>query len=320
MNVVRFRRLAIAVLVYTLAVILWGAFVRATGSGAGCGSHWPACNGEVIPRAPTVATIIEFTHRFTSGLALLAVLVLGFAAFKTFPKGHSARHGAVMSIVFMLTEALVGAGIVLLEYVAQDERIGRAAWMGVHLINTFLLLAALTLTVVRADHPGKLVLRGQGRVGAAIGASFLGMLLLGVTGAIAALGDTLFPSLTLAQGMAQDLSPAAHWFERLRVLHPVSAVLVGVLVTLTAMLVARLRPSPRVRTWAGVVRAIFGIQFAIGIINLALLAPVAMQLVHLLFADFLWMAFVVLASAALAEGAEHGVSGVPAVERSREAA
>lgn len=307
MTAARFRRLAIGVLLYTLAVILWGAFVRATGSGAGCGSHWPDCNGEIIPRAPTLQTLIEYTHRLTSGLALVAVMVLGAAAFRAFPRGHPARSGAVLSIVFMLTEALVGAGIVLLEYVALDERLGRAVWMGVHLINTFLLLAALTLTVVRVDHPTRMVFRGQGRVGVAIGASFLGMLLLGVTGAIAALGDTLFPSATLAQGMAQDLSPTAHHFERLRVLHPAAAVFVGVLVLLTAILVARSRTSERARTWAGVVRGLFGAQFALGIINLGLLAPVWMQVVHLLFADLLWMSFVVLATAALAEGAERAI-------------
>ena len=48
---------------YNVLVILWGALVRASGSGAGCGNHWPLCNGQVIPVSPGWHTVIEFTHR-----------------------------------------------------------------------------------------------------------------------------------------------------------------------------------------------------------------------------------------------------------------
>ncbi len=47
-----FSRYAWGVLLWNVLVALWGAYVRATGSGAGCGSHWPTCNGEILPRAP----------------------------------------------------------------------------------------------------------------------------------------------------------------------------------------------------------------------------------------------------------------------------
>ena len=56
-----FTRFAWAVLAANLAVVAWGAFVRATGSGAGCGQHWPPCNGAVVPRSPTAETAIEFS-------------------------------------------------------------------------------------------------------------------------------------------------------------------------------------------------------------------------------------------------------------------
>src|SRR6476659_8783610 len=113
----RFRSFAWATLGFTLAVILWGAYVRASGSGAGCGSHWPLCNGEVVPRAPALATIIELTHRATSGIALVLVAILVVAARKSLPKGHIARTSSVYSLVFILTEALIGAGLVLFEHV-----------------------------------------------------------------------------------------------------------------------------------------------------------------------------------------------------------
>jgi heme A synthase len=95
-------------------VILWGAFVRATGSGAGCGSHWPLCNGELVPRAPQVETVIEFIHRATSGLAFLLVLGLFVLAWRVYPKGDLVRRAAALSFLFIVTEALVGAGLVLL--------------------------------------------------------------------------------------------------------------------------------------------------------------------------------------------------------------
>lgn len=126
------RRFAIfswSVLVYNLGIILWGAFVRASGSGAGCGSHWPLCNGEVIPRSPTVQTLIEFSHRLTSGVALILVVALTVAAFRAFPKRHIVRRGALFSLFFMLTEALVGAGLVLFSLVADNASIARAMFM-----------------------------------------------------------------------------------------------------------------------------------------------------------------------------------------------
>ncbi|HVR96418.1 MAG TPA: COX15/CtaA family protein, partial [Thermoanaerobaculia bacterium] len=140
----RFARYAWATLAYNVAVILWGAAVRATGSGAGCGSHWPLCNGEVLPRSPGVQTIIEFSHRVTSGLALLLVVGLVVFAFRARPRGDAARGAAVLSLLFILSEAAVGAGLVLFEMVAHNQSMARALWMAAHLINTFFLLGVLT--------------------------------------------------------------------------------------------------------------------------------------------------------------------------------
>ncbi|MCX7808611.1 MAG: COX15/CtaA family protein, partial [Deltaproteobacteria bacterium] len=148
-----FTRFAWATLALNVAVILWGAYVRATGSGAGCGSHWPTCNGEVIPRAPQVATLIEYTHRLTSGLAFLAVLSLSFFAFYRFPRGHRVRFWAALSMGSMLVEAMIGAVIVLKGLVGSDASVARAFIMGVHLINTFVLLMALTMVALASEHP-----------------------------------------------------------------------------------------------------------------------------------------------------------------------
>src|SRR5512139_38143 len=149
-----FTRFAWGVLGYNLLVVAWGAFVRATGSGAGCGKHWPTCNGAIVPRAPAVETAIEFAHRATSGLALLSVLALLLWALRAFPRGHAARKASAWAMALMITEALVGAGLVLFGWVAKDTSPGRGWAMAVHLTNTFLLLAAIALAADWSRHAG----------------------------------------------------------------------------------------------------------------------------------------------------------------------
>jgi cytochrome c oxidase assembly protein subunit 15 len=299
----RFQVFSYAVLAYTLAVVLWGAFVRATGSGAGCGDHWPQCNGVVIPREPSVATLIEYTHRLTSGLVLLLSVALCVWGLRAHAKGHPVRRAASLQLVFMLTEAAIGAGLVLFQYVAHNQSIGRAFWMAAHLINTFLLIGAQTLTVWFAGGRSRLVLRGQGLAGALVGTGLVALTLLGVTGAIAALGDTLFPASSLAEGLQQDVSETAHVLLRLRMLHPLLAVGTGALVVVMASFTARLRPSAEVKQGATRVGILYAVQLAAGVINLVLLAPVWMQLLHLLLADLVWISLVRLAAAGLAEDA-----------------
>ncbi|QDE94910.1 COX15/CtaA family protein [Myxococcus xanthus] len=304
----RFQAFSLGVLAFTLVVILWGAFVRATGSGAGCGDHWPVCNGEVIPRAPSVQTLIEYTHRLTSGLAMILAVALYVWARKGHAKGHPVRSAAAWALFFMMTEALVGAGIVLLKYVADNASVGRALWMGVHLVNTFLLVGAQTLVIWFSRGRAPLSLRGQGLPGALLGLSILGLLVLGVSGAIAALGDTLFPSTSLVEGLRQDISETAHILIKLRVLHPLLAVSVGAFLVLASRWVARVRPSEDVRRAASAITVLYAVQLGAGVTNLLLLAPVWMQLVHLLLADFVWMAVVVLCAAGLAADAPRVVT------------
>jgi heme A synthase len=284
----------------TLGVILWGAFVRASGSGAGCGSHWPLCNGEVVPRSPSTATLIELGHRLTSGIALLLVAGLIVGAWRLFPRGHPIRRSAAAAGIFMVLEALIGAGLVLLELVAGNTTVARAWWMAGHLVNTFLLVAALTLTAWWSTHDARLRLRAAAPLAITLGMALGGMLVLGVSGAIAALGDTLFPVTTLAEGEALTFSGAAHVFVRLRLWHPVLACVVGVLIFAAAMHAARSRREPTVALVARALVGVFAVNLAVGALNVWWLAPLPVQLVHLLLADLVWIALVVLAASALA--------------------
>lgn len=298
----RFAFYAWGVLGYNLAVILWGAYVRATGSGAGCGNHWPLCNGAVVPRPERVETLIEFTHRAMSGLTLAAVMALVVWAFRAFPKGHLVRKGALLTLLFTLTEALVGAGLVLLDLVEDNASVARAIWMAGHLVNTFFLLAAITLTAWWGSGGRAIRLRGQGAVGYALGLALLGTLILAVSGAITALGDTLFPARSLVEGLKQDFSPTAHFLIRLRVLHPLIALSIGLYLLLIAGLVTHLRPSLETRRFGRWIAGLFLAQILAGVVNWLLHAPVSMQMFHLLLADAIWICLILLTAAALAEG------------------
>lgn len=297
----RFAPYAWGVVAFTFAVILWGAYVRASGSGAGCGAHWPLCNGVVLPRDPAAATVIEFAHRTTSGLALLLVVGLVALARREFGPGHLVRKAAWTTLFFMLTEALVGAGLVLLELVAHNDSIARAVYLGVHLANTFLLLAAMSLTAWWGSGQPVPAHPLHWRRVAPLGAVLAGLLLVGITGAITALGDTLFPAGTLVEGIRQDASPTAHILLRLRVLHPILAVTVGMVLLAIAVRIALRDTSPAAALVGRLAAGLVLLQLVAGVLNLLFLAPIWMQLVHLFLADLVWLSAVLLTACAAAE-------------------
>jgi heme A synthase len=301
----RYAGFAWGVLAYNVATSAWGAYVRASGSGAGCGNHWPLCNGQVLPVSPTVELLIELTHRSTAGIASLLVLALLVWAFRAYPKGHPVRTGAVASTAMIVCEALMGAALVKLGLVKDDASPGRAVAMGLHLVITFFLLAALTVTAYAARPASEPASRRpRSPVLWSLAAPFALLVAAATTGAIAALGDTLFHAQTLSEGMAQDASATAHLFLRLRALHPVFAGLAAVAVLASASVVVAMRPSPQVVRAARVVRVVVTAQVAAGVMNLLLLAPIALQIVHLVLADSLWIVLVVLGLAALGAGDE----------------
>jgi heme A synthase len=205
----------------------------------------------------------------------------------------------VLSAVFVVTEALVGAGLVLFELVAGNASMARAVSVSIHLANTFLLLALLTLTAWWASGGRRLQLRNQGKAAWGIAVAALSVLMLGVSGAVTALGDTLFPAASLAQGVAQDLSPAANFMIRLRVFHPLIAIATGALVAVLAIALASNRPSEATRRFATALVALFGLQLLAGLVNWLLLAPLWMQQIHLLLADLVWITLTLLGASAL---------------------
>ncbi len=320
-------RLARVALCFSVAVIGWGALVRATGSGAGCGSHWPLCNGEVLPVLGLQKTFIEFFHRVTSLLSLLLCLGLVVVARREYPRGAWTRKAAAAAGFLILLEAVLGAGLVLWKLVEQDQSLFRVLFLGVHLLNTFALLAALTLCGHWAvqEKSAQLVLvsssagfsgssgRGYWREALATFALFSLFLKVGAAGGITALGDTLFPAHSLAEGFAQDWSSTSHFLIQLRIWHPALAVVFaglsfyvlwryrGRLLDRVAVGAAALPSAPdqvnaAVVFYATCFAMTLLAQMLLGLINLLLLAPLWLQISHLLLADLLWIFLVLMAA------------------------
>jgi heme A synthase len=295
----RLARIAWAVLAYNVAVIVWGAYVRASGSGAGCGAHWPLCNGEILPRGARLATLIELSHRVTSGIALIAVVALFVLVWRSRPRGDAARKAAALSLLFMLSEAAVGAGLVLFQLVADNASFARAMFLSVHLINTFTLLACLTLTAWWLSGAAPAHVGTKPGRAAALGLLCGGVLLASTSGAVAALGDTLFPVSSLTDALWADLSASSHLLIRLRILHPLFAATTAVAILMTARRLAA-GTGPVAMRLAGAVSSLAGLQLLLGALNVLLLAPIWMQLLHLLVADLVWIALVLLSASVLA--------------------
>jgi heme A synthase len=296
-----FAKYAWFVLVYNLVVIIWGVFLRASHSGDGCGQHWLTCQGEVVPSAPQLKTVIEFSHRLTTGLSAITVLVLFIWAFRRFTKGDPARLAAAFSFVFIIIESLIGAGLVLTGNTADNWTPSRPFWAIGHLINTFLLLAALTLTCWFSSGKERIDFNVDRKVVLLLLVGVLGIFIVGSSGSLAALSNMLFPSTSIIEGFAKDFSGASPMLVRLRISHPIVSVAVGMFLIFLAGWLKRVSSNDRdVAKWVNILSLLVLVQFASGAATLLLHAPIVMQLVHLFLADAVWISFILLSANFLA--------------------
>jgi cytochrome c oxidase assembly protein subunit 15 len=289
------RRFSWVVLAYFIAVILWGTLVRATGAGAGCGNHWPLCNGTVLQHSASTNTMIEFTHRITSGLSFFLAVGLMLWTYAGTVRGHLARSAAIATVSFTMVEAILGAFLVKLGLTAQSQSPLRAPYLALHLTNTLLLLAALTLTAhMLSRREG--YLRRTIRLVAPFGAiaGVVVVLIVGVTGSLAALGDTLFPATSLGSALAQDFSATSGWLVRWRWTHPTVAFVASIFLIWLLVRAAQRSAHWDNRALSALVLLLLAAQYVLGVLDVVLLAPVWLQVAHLLGADVLWAALVVL--------------------------
>ncbi len=292
----KYKNLANLTLIIVIIVILWGAFVRVTHSGAGCGEHWPLCDGQIIITDVHYEKLIEYTHRFTSGFSFILVALLFFLSRRV--KDYSLfKTAAFWSFFFITTEALIGAGLVLFGWVKDNSSVARALVIALHLINSFALLYNLTLCSLTSSFPNLNISKANFRKSAKNHLLLITLfLIVGAFGAVTALGDTLFPSNSLVEGFWEDLSITSHFLIRLRIFHPILALILSVkLISLfinfefkndVSKYSSLLRNIPKL----GIVLVIA--QVILGVTNVLLLAPNYIQISHLLLSIVLWMTFI----------------------------
>jgi cytochrome c oxidase assembly protein subunit 15 len=296
----KFSQILFAILLYTLLVILWGAWVRISHSGDGCGDTWPLCRGQLIPEAERGKTWVEYSHRMMSGLFGLVILALYFRVRKFFPKDHPIQFWAKMSLIFTITEALLGAKLVLFKLVSSNDSPYRAFVMGLHLVNSMMLTGSIASTWnFSRNKEWRRRLKAPWsfehlKVRRIVSGTVFSFFLIAVTGSIAALSNTLFPTFSLAEGFAADWDPSSHFLIRLRGLHPLAGILFGGSLALTAWLSVQLMNPDEllVRKRSKLLAIATSIAIAFGIATLISLAPVWMKLVHLLLAHTVWICLV----------------------------
>ncbi|HMO16580.1 MAG TPA: COX15/CtaA family protein [Oligoflexia bacterium] len=283
---------AVLTFILTVFVVLWGALVRATHSGAGCGAHWPLCNGDVVPLAPSIETFIEFTHRITSGFSALVVFLMLIVTFCNFPRGTFVRSAIFHASVFMLVEVGIGASLVLYGWVLYDSSVSRAVMVAFHLINSFLLVGTLSVYVWTMLYHQEKLLKGFLLMAGSLGDKFLFVvfLMVGSAGAVTALGDTLFPALSLLEGIREDFSRDSHFLVQLRVIHPVLAILLSVF--LLNEVSGNFNIKGKIGYLSKIISGAVALQVFLGTATVLLLAPVYLQIFHLFISLVIWSLFV----------------------------
>lgn len=304
----KFAKYVWFVLAYNLLVILWGVFLRASLSGDGCGEHWLTCGGEVIPSAPELKTQIEFFHRITSSLAGIFVIGLLISSIVKYVREKSGQNNlllkmSILSLIFIIIEGVVGGLLVLTGNTAANWTPARPFWMAAHLVNTFTLIAVLALTAwFGSGGKSFSFLKAERKPLILIAIATIGIFIIGMSGSIAALSSMIFPSSTLAEGIAKDFSSSSHYILQLRPLHPLFAVGFGLfLAFLAAWLRKKGNGDHSITKWANVLTILLGLQLMAGMITLIFLAPILLQLLHLLLADLIWISFVLLVASFLSK-------------------
>jgi cytochrome c oxidase assembly protein subunit 15 len=283
-------RFSWAIVAYTVVVVAWGAWVRISGSGDGCGEHWPLCHGEAIPSAAPAKTWIEVSHRYSTALYGLLVLLQLAQVFKRFRRAHPARFWAVATVAFTMTEALLGRQLVTLRLVNESTDLLRLVVMPLHLVNTSLLLFSTVMAAESIRFGERIRASISPRIRRYGALSIAALLLLLTTGAIAALGSHLAPSESLLAGLIKDWSDDSHLSVRLRVIHPLLALVLGFALLQVASAAHDEAPHIDAKRWLSIFGKVALGTLLVGVITLMSLAPTWLKISHLVLANALVIA------------------------------
>ncbi len=263
--------------------ILAGAFVRATGSGDGCGATWPTCKGRIIPALSDTSELIEFSHRSVSGVLLIVTLII-FAKTRKFQKNSLVRTVTNYLTFFVIFEALIGAVIVIFEWVGLNSSLPRIIAVPIHLVNTFGLLGCYAILYKILDENIEEIILMFNKNFIFISSLFL---LSGATGSIAALADVLFPSASFIEGFLADFDRTSEILTRLRILHPIvssglSLVLYVYSVRINKKYNIRVKP----------LQTLIFVAVFLGFLNVLSNIILPLSILHLAIADFLWISYI----------------------------
>ena len=280
MKLISYTKLGI---VLSILSILAGAFVRATGSGDGCGSTWPTCKGKIIPQLSDTSEVIEFSHRSVSGILLIVTLII-FIKSRNMSKGSIVRTTVNFLTFFVLFEAAIGAVIVLYEWVGLNSSLPRIIAVPIHLVNTFGLLACYAILYKVLLNNFKNIKQLWDRRFVFIAFLFL---LSGATGSITALADVLFPSASFYEGLMEDFDRTSELLTRLRILHPMVATGLSV-----ALIIESRKIQKDYKIDVKFFQILVFIAIILGVLNVLSNILLLLSILHLAIADLLWITYI----------------------------
>ena len=270
-------------LLLSIASILAGAFVRATGSGDGCGATWPTCKGKIIPALSDTSELIEFSHRSVSGVLLVVTLII-FAKTRKFQKDSLVRIVTNYLTFFVIFEALIGAVIVIFEWVGLNSSLPRIIAVPIHLVNTFGLLGSYAILYKILQDDLQNIKNMFNKNFLLISSLFL---LSGATGSITALADVLFPSASFVEGFLADFDRTSEVLTRLRILHPIVSSTLSIVLYVYATGI-RKKYNVSVKP----LQTLILIAVFLGVINVLSNIVLPLSILHLAIADFLWISYI----------------------------
>ena len=270
-------------LLLSIASILAGAFVRATGSGDGCGATWPTCKGKIIPALSDTSELIEFSHRSVSGVLLVVTLII-FAKTRKFQKDSLVRIVTNYLTFFVIFEALIGAVIVIFEWVGLNSSLPRIIAVPIHLVNTFGLLGSYAILYKILQDDLQNIKNMFNKNFLLISSLFL---LSGATGSITALADVLFPSASFVEGFLADFDRTSEVLTRLRILHPIISSILSIVLYVYATGIRK-----KYNVGVKPLQILILIAVFLGVIKVLSNIVLPLSILHLAIADFLWISYI----------------------------
>ena len=300
------RRYSYAAFFVACAHLVFGAIVRISGSGMGCGDHWPRCYGYWFPPLSRPDLIIEVSHRYLASLLLLSLVALLAAAWRRRDQPGvggpgGVLRGAALAVALGLSAALLGAMTV---------KLGNAPLATLaHWTVAMSLVASVVATVIRAGGLGGTSARDGGVSMRTKRAAFAGAALALVAVVMGGLtakypgAAVACPSFPLC-GTNPDVQGAA---VHVQLTHRIIAVLLVLHLFGVVMALRKRQESPLLRRVAMIAFSLGILQLLVAGAMIGMRLPPALRSLHEATGVSIWIATFALAYLARIASEGHGV-------------